>query len=202
MKIKLTDIILIIGIITLVRPSWSYAQMGSGLPDLRTEEVNNEHGENINDVLASLLQRHNITTLNELDCDQINEEEFEILGEAWMGVMHPDPEAHEGMDAMMGGEGSESLRQAHVSMGQRYLGCGGGFGMVGGMGMMGMGGMMSTIRGGSTNMMNWGGTGMMGIPLFTGFTRLLWLSTWILVVVLLVVMIRYFLKKTENKINS
>jgi hypothetical protein len=163
-----------------------------------TNETNDEHGENIDQVMAALLQKHDAATVNDLSCDRLEESDFEKLGEAWMGVMHPDLEVHKRMDQMMGGEGSETLRQAHISMGQRYLGCSGSFGMTDGMGMMGMGGMMSTIRGGSTNMMNWGGTGMMGTPFFTGFIGLLWFATWILVVVLLVVIIRYFLKKTED----
>ena len=41
-------------------------------------------------------------------CDQLTEEQLEAIGDYYMEQMHPG-EAHELMDKMMGGEGSESL---------------------------------------------------------------------------------------------
>ncbi len=93
-------------------------------------------------------------------CDELTESEFELLGDYYMELMHPG-EAHEAMDAMMGGEGSESLRVIHTRMGQNFY-CGdadgyGSSGMMGGGMMGGMGGGMM----GSYGMMG-GSYGMMG----------------------------------------
>jgi len=66
-------------------------------------------------------------------CDDLSEKQLEILGDYYMEQMHPG-EAHERMDAIMGGEGSESLRQVHINMGIRFY-CGGNnyYGMMGGI---------------------------------------------------------------------
>lgn len=76
-----------------------------------------------------------------ISCDELTDEQLEALGEYYMEQMHPG-EAHEIMDQMMGGEGSESLKQMHVQMAKRLY-CNEDVG-----GMMGSGGMMSG------NMMN------------------------------------------------
>ncbi len=55
-------------------------------------------------------------------CTALNEAQMEQIGEYYMELRHPG-QAHEWMDAMMGGEGSESLRLAHVRMGQVFY-CG------------------------------------------------------------------------------
>lgn len=54
-----------------------------------------------------------------IPCSELNENQLEILGDYYMEQMHPG-EAHEYMDEMMGGEGSESLRQIHINMGIRF----------------------------------------------------------------------------------
>jgi len=110
--------------------------------------------------------------------------------------MHPG-KSHEYMDRMMarlpaldspasedsgqGGEGSESLRSAHITMGQRYLGC------------------RNDLRGRGwhTSMMGmmggWGGYG----GSMTSFW-FVWLVSWVLVNVLLIALIRYFWKKGSS----
>lgn len=96
-------------------------------------------------------------------CSQLTEEQLKHIGDYSMEQMHPG-EAHEVMDKMMGGEGSESLRQMHIALAKRvYCDDTSGmanYGMMGMMmsGMMG-GGMMNMMRG---NMMGLGGTNMMG----------------------------------------
>lgn len=110
---------------------------------------------------------HNFTETKQLidsgiSCDKLTDEQLESIGDYYMEQMHPG-EAHEMMDKMMGGEGSESLKQMHIQMAKKLY-CNENDEMMGGsmmnmmMGnnMMGSGGMMS---GGMTNMM---GGGMMG----------------------------------------
>ena len=58
----------------------------------------------------------------DLPCDMLTENQLEALGEYYMEQMHPG-EAHERMDAIMGGEGSESLKQAHMNLAKRFY-CG------------------------------------------------------------------------------
>ena len=84
---------------------------------------------------------------SKVSCDKLGNEQLEAIGDYYMEQMHPG-EAHEIMDNMMGGEGSESLKQVHINMAKRlycnenvYIG----YGMMGSWGM--------------TNMM---GRGMMG----------------------------------------
>ena len=55
-------------------------------------------------------------------CDELSENQLEILGDYYMEQMHPG-ELHEIMDERMGGEGSESLRQVHINMGLAFY-CG------------------------------------------------------------------------------
>ena len=95
-----------------------------------------------------------------ITCDKITDEQLEAIGDYYMEQMHPG-EAHEIMDNMMGGEGSDSLKQAHIQT-AKALYC---KENVGGMTGMGGGGMMNMMMGnnmmgsGSLNMM---GSGMMG----------------------------------------
>src|SRR3989344_4399236 len=90
-----------------------------------------------------------------ISCDELTDEQLEAIGEYYMEQMHPG-EAHELMDEMMGGEGSNTLKQMHIQMAKRLY-CNEDVG-----GMMSSGGMMGMMNmmGGQvpqTNMMgNWG----------------------------------------------
>lgn len=67
-----------------------------------------------------------------VSCSELTDDQLEKMGDYYMEQMHPG-ENHNLMDEMMGGEGSESLRQAHIFMARRWY-CGD----ATGMGMMGM----------------------------------------------------------------
>ena len=91
-------------------------------------------------------------------CSKLTENQLEILGDYLMEQMHPG-ESHKVMDKMMGGEGSESLRQMHIAIAKRIY-CND----ISGMANYGMMGMM-TGYGGMRNMMTSSfGYGMMGNP--------------------------------------
>jgi len=128
---------------------------------------------------------------SKMSCDKLSNEQLEAIGDYYMEQMHPG-EAHEIMDNMMGGEGSESLKQVHINMAKRlycndnvYIG----------YGMMGPGGMM--------NMMS---RGMMGsYPASYDYSNYgYWNIFWILLlaaVIFLVVWIihRFGIKKTASE---
>ena len=144
-----------------------------------------------------------------IGCDKLTDEQLEAIGDYYMEQMHPG-KAHEMMDKMMGGEGSESLRQVHITMAKRIYcnedvggmtGSGGMMGMMGSGGMMGMMNMMRMMMGG--NMMNNGGYGMMGNnPVgsgysYWGFWNVIWLLFWIGIIVLIILLICKFILKRK-----
>src|SRR3989338_4638663 len=51
-------------------------------------------------------------------CNELTEDQLEHIGDYLMEQIHPG-EAHEVMDKMMGGEGSESLKFMHIAMAKR-----------------------------------------------------------------------------------
>ena len=118
-------------------------------------------------------------------CDQLTDEQLEGIGDFIMEQMHPG-ELHEQMDAMMGGEGSESLTQMHIAMAKRLYcheanatyGMMGNNSMIGGMmgAMMGGQGMMAGQQGGKT-MMGYGSYGMSyGYGIGWGLLNLIYLA--------------------------
>src|SRR3989344_4038291 len=116
--------------------------------------------------------------------EKLTDEQLEAMGDYYMEQMHPG-EAHEMMDQMMGGEGSDTLKQMHIQMAKRLY-CNEDVG-----GMMG-GGMM--------NMMV--GSGMMGnYPTYyryNNFWNILWLIFLIGIIVLIIWLIYNFTKKGKE----
>ena len=117
------------------------------------------HGRSIEEVLAEIRDDLGLDEDERIDPDAVPPELLEELGDAVMGEIHSDPETHEWMDEMMGGEGSESLASAHRWMGYRYLTGGYGRGGMMGFGMMGPGMMRPGMMG-----RGFGRWGMMGNP--------------------------------------
>ncbi len=130
-----------------------------------------------------------------ISCDKFTDEQLEAIGDYYMEQMHPG-DAHEIMDNMMGGEGSESLRQVHINMAKRLY-CNDNLYI--GYGMMGSGGMMG--------MMNMMGGGMMGSYPASyaysnyGYWNILWILLFVAVIFLIVwIVYRFGIKKTASEI--
>jgi len=130
-----------------------------------------------------------------VSCDKLTDDELESMGDYYMEQMHPG-EAHELMDQMMGGEGSDSLKQVHIQMAKRLY-CNEDVG-----GMMG-GGMMNMM--GSGGMMNMMGTNMMGGS-FGGGSWWLWsivgILFWIALLVALILLIIWLYKKVTGQATN
>lgn len=107
-----------------------------------------------------------------ISCDKLTEDQLEAIGDYYMELMHPG-EQHEIMDRMMGGEGSESLRQAHINMALRFY-CGQNVGgMMGMMQNIGGYGMMQGMMG---NYGWWNFWGFLAVILFIGLIILVYLG--------------------------
>ncbi len=139
---------------------------------------------------------------SKISCDNLTDEQLEIIGEYYMEQMHPG-EAHKLMHKMMGlEEGSETEKQFHISMAKTVY-CGESGGMMnsgtGGMmssGMMGSG-MMSMM--GGRNMMGYGGYGgMMGSGYGWGWS-IFGVINYLLIVALVVAAIYWLIKNAKNR---
>ncbi len=136
--------------------------------------------------------------LSNSSCASLNQSQLELIGDYYMEQMHPGA-AHDAMDRMLGGEGSDSLRAANIQM-ARVLYCGDTNATVTYGGMMGMmpalyrfggagfgGGMM-----GSGMMGNWG-YGMMG-----DWWWVLGAAFWLLVFAALVLVVIWLYKQVAG----
>ncbi|MBI2661331.1 SHOCT domain-containing protein [Candidatus Woesearchaeota archaeon] len=126
---------------------------------------------------------------SKISCDKLSNEQLEAIGDYYMEQMHPG-EAHEIMDNMMGGEGSESLKQFHINMAKTIY-CGESGGMMGSGGMIGM--------------MNMMGGGMMGsypsgYSYANGYWNTFWISLFAAVIFLIAWIIhRFGVKKAASE---
>lgn len=167
----------------------AYAQMGSMMNDENTAEQTatetNMHTESVETILQDILNQQKVSTIQKLDLSKISDDGWERLGDAVMELQHPG-QAHEVMDQMMGGEGSESLRQMHINMGKAYLGNDGNYY---GSGMMGRGNMMNM---GFGSMMGYRNGATAGYGIFAGLT-------WIALMAFLISGIYFFTKQAKKK---
>jgi len=134
------------------------------------------------------------------NCDKLNDEQLEAIGEYLMEQMHPG-ESHELMHKMMGlEEGSKAEEQFHVNM-AKMMYCGQG-GMMDSEGMMGMTPMMMNMMGGQNvqggmmqqMMGNWGyGYG------YWNFVNILYVILLVGLIVLVYLWIVRLLRDTKNK---
>lgn len=101
------------------------------------------HSSEADQPINQIYETQGIDDINKIDCAKVTDKQFEELGDYAMGLIHPDDKDHEEMDDMMGGEGSESLTEMHISMGKTYLGCWNNQSSSNDSGMMDGRGMMS-----------------------------------------------------------
>lgn len=152
----------------------------------------------INDVLQNIYKTQNIDSQTKIDCSKVTDDQFENLGDAYMNVMLLNQQQHEAMDNMMGGEGSATLKQAHINMGRSYLGCWSNYDsgpvympMMGGFGMMGGSGSYGNYYAPS-GMMGW--SGMMG-GYYGGFGWVTMVLVWTLLVLGIIATVKWLRKK-------
>lgn len=165
-----------------------------------------DSGQNASGELAAILSEQGARDRSEIDCGNISDEQFEALGDAFMEDAHPG-EQHEAMDRMMGGEGSETLRLAHVNMGRAYLGCWAGYsGGILSMPMMGGAGYASFTVPQSARpwgMMQGMNTGFGGMRI--GFPWAVWITIvllWILMFESILILGRKILSKKDRRDRS
>ncbi len=159
-------LVALVGILLLVNSAYAHMEIAS-----------------VEDVMNSMMKNQAITDVKQLDCSKISNLEFESLGDAVMEKMAGSHELHEQMDAMMGGESSESLRQMHIVMGQNWLNCGV-------QGMMATGGMMGGYM--MPMMMRMMGNYYPGYYNRYDSTLIFGIVGWVLFIVSLVVLILVF----------
>jgi hypothetical protein len=82
---------------------------------------NDDHDVTIKQVFEEIRIDQNVKTYKQIDADKVNDNLLEKLGEAVMNNRFPDTEEHEYLDRMMGGEGSENLKEMHIRMGYHYI---------------------------------------------------------------------------------
>jgi|TARA_B100001971_G_C18140262_1_gene509991 putative membrane protein len=127
-------------------------------------------------------------------CDQLTDNQLEILGDYYMEQMHPG-EAHNTMDDMMGGVGSSSLEEMHINMGNAFY-CGEHEAMGSDMMNSMMGGTVLNNQRGMMNMMTGSffgmGFGILFMVIFWG--TMIWLIIWLVN--------QYSKPKKDNKTES
>lgn len=127
-------------------------------------------------------------------CDDLTFNQLELIGDYYMEQLHSG-DVNQIMVEMMGGEGSESLRQVHINMAYRYYCSQFGNSEYPYNGMMGTGGMMSN----NNYNTNYRGAGMMDDYLGFSFFATSILILVILFVLSLIVWFIYLLAKAPNK---
>lgn len=132
-------------------------------------------------------------------CDKLSDEDFERLGEYFMGQSIGNTERHAVMNQMMKNMMSEDgEEQMHITLGKRASGCDTNAPLSSGYGMPMMWWMMGSVGspqvgGGGSPMMGYGGWGGM-MNSWGGFGIMGWLTMiifWILIVLGVVALVRY-----------
>ncbi len=128
-------------------------------------------------------------------CNSLTESQLEEIGDYYMEQMHPG-EYHVALEERLGGEGSATLKQAHLNI-ARMMYCGDAPNAM----MMGTMSAMMGRSGGYGMMNNYGyGYGMMGNygGFYSVWMNLFMLIVGILVIVALVLLIAWLIKQIKK----
>lgn len=176
------------------------AQMGmmGGYGQYGNTSLTPSQSSEMNGVLQDIYKTQSIDTQAKVDCSKVTDDQFDKLGDAYMGVMLPNESQHQAMDNMMGGEGSASLRQAHINMGRSFLGCWSNYNsgpvympMMGGYGKVSGNGSYGNYYAPS-GMMGW--SSMMG-GYYDSFGWATMILVWTLLVLGIIVAVKWLRKK-------
>lgn len=132
-----------------------------------------------------------------ISCDKLTDEQLEAMGDYYMEQMHPG-EAHEIMDQMMGGEGSENLKQVHIRMAKRLY-CNED---VGGMMNMMMGGSMMGNWSDSSSLNNFNNPMSMMNFGFAPFGWIFMILFWVLVIAGIIALIKWIIGQNKTEYRS
>lgn len=131
--------------------------------------------------------------LKQVECKNLSDDNYEVLGEYFMGQSIGDSQRHAAMNQMMAGMmGEQGEKQMHIAMGKRLSGCDPSATLPANsqtmMNMM-MGGSM--MGGGGNSMMGTGWNMMDGWDRFGPVGWLLMLLFWALLILSVIALIRY-----------
>lgn len=132
----------------------------------------------ITTALQDIYTSQKISNSDKIDCSKVSDDQLEELGDAYMGSGITEAQ-HTAMEDMMGGEGSATLKQAHINMGRAYVGCWTSHSMP----MVAMMGNNSPYSANYTNQGNMMGWSSMGSDYHRWFEVVGWITTllvWIL----------------------
>ena len=137
----------------------------------------------------------------EIACENLNDEQFGVLGEYFMGTMAG--KSHAAMNAMMiQAHGEDGEEQIHIVMGKRLSSCdtSASFPAISGGWMP----MMNPVRNGASNGVNmmWGGSMMnFGFGPFGSFVWIFMILWWVLIILGLVALIKWLTSQSRGAHN-
>lgn len=170
---KLFFITILIFVFSLALPAFSFAQ-GAIVPN---DDGHTAREEAEGKAIWEKLQ------VKELTCKDLSDDNFETLGEYFMGQMMGN--SHEAMNNMMVGMmGKKGEKQMHVVMGKRFSGCDWGF---------------DGTKGGGNSMMGNFGSNPMG---WFGFGWIFMILFWGLVILAVVALIKWIANQDKNQTQS
>ena len=198
-KLKLIALTITIGFIATTHKAFAQGMMGgfNNRISPSTSASSTAQDESDGKVIYDKLQSKQTT------CQNLTDDDFDVLGDYYMGQRLGDTATHESMNNMMTRMmGEEGEKQMHIALGKRLSGCDGSAPLpVNGtnfLPMMGLGEMMGVSinswggggnpmmgYGGWNNLMGWGGFGLGWIFM------LLW---WIFVILGIVVLAKWLLR--------